>query len=140
MNAIPSTQPLPVRRRLGDRLGDWLLYGLTAAATAASVVLLGAIVWKIFEVAWPAIEKFGLDFVTRQGWDVQKNVFGALDFIWGTAITSFLALLIAAPVSIANVKVETGNVLAAAKSATVRCDIANASPFDAQHVTRISEA
>ena len=101
MNAVPSAQPLPVRRRLGDRLGDWLLHGLTAAATAASIVLLGAIVWKIFEVAWPAITKFGLDFVTRQGWDVQKNVFGALDFIWGTAITSFLALLIAAPVSIA---------------------------------------
>jgi phosphate transport system permease protein len=101
VNAIPSARPLPVRRRLGDRLGDWLLYGLTAAATAASVVLLGAIVWKIFEVAWPAIQKFGLDFVTSQGWDVQKNVFGALDFIWGTAITSFLALLIAAPVSIA---------------------------------------
>jgi phosphate transport system permease protein len=101
VNAIPSARPLPVRRRLGDRLGDWLLYGLTAAATVASVVLLGAIVWKIFEVAWPAIQKFGLDFVTSQGWDVQKNVFGALDFIWGTAITSFLALLIAAPVSIA---------------------------------------
>jgi phosphate transport system permease protein len=101
VNAVPSAQPLPVRRRLGDRLGDWLLHGLTAAATAASIVLLGAIVWKIFEVAWPAITKFGLDFVTRQGWDVQKNVFGALDFIWGTAITSFLALLIAAPVSIA---------------------------------------
>jgi phosphate transport system permease protein len=101
VNAVPSTQPLPVRRRLGDRLGDWLLYGLTAAATAASVVLLGAIVWKLFEVAWPAITKFGLDFVTRQGWDVQRNVFGALDFIWGTVITSFLALLIAAPVSIA---------------------------------------
>jgi phosphate transport system permease protein len=101
VNAVPSAQPLPVRRRLGDRLGDWLLHGLTAAATAASIVLLGAIVWKIFEVAWPAITKFGLDFVTRQGWDVQKNVFGALDFIWGAAITSFLALLIAAPVSIA---------------------------------------
>ncbi len=102
VSAVPSAaQPLPVRRRIGDRIGDWALYGLTAAATLASFVLLGAIAWKIFDVAQPAISKYGLDFITSQGWDVQKNVYGALDLIWGTAITSFLALLIAAPISIA---------------------------------------
>ena len=101
VSAVPSTQPLPNRRRLGDRLGDLGLHGLTGAATAAAGVLLGAIAWKIFDIAWPAISKFGFAFITRQGWDAVHSKFGALDLIWGTALTSFLALLIATPISIA---------------------------------------
>jgi phosphate transport system permease protein len=94
-------QPLGDRRRIADRIGDSLLQGLTAAAALAAAVLLGAIAWKIFDTAWPAIQKFGLGFIVNEGRDVGKNQFAALDFIWGTAITSFLALLLAAPISIA---------------------------------------
>ena len=101
VNAVPSTKPLPERRRVGDRFGDLFLHGLTGAAAAAAVILLGAIAWKIFQLAWPAITKYGLAFVTRQGWDTVHNKFGALDLIWGTAVTSFGALLIATPLSIA---------------------------------------
>ncbi len=101
MSAVPSAQLLRVRRRLGDRFGDIFLYGLTAAAAAAAGALLVAIAWKVFDVARPAISKFGFGFLTHQGWDVARNQFGALDFIWGTAITSLVALAIAAPVSIA---------------------------------------
>jgi phosphate transport system permease protein len=101
VSAVPTTQLLGARRRLGDRIGDTALHGVTAAAAVASAVLLGAVAWKIFDTAWPAIRKFGFAFITHQGWDVAKNKFAALDFIWGTAITSFGALLIAAPISIA---------------------------------------
>lgn len=101
VSAVPSTHPLPERRRVGDRFGDLFLHGLTGAAAAAALVLLGAITWKVFELAWPAITKYGFAFVTRQGWDTIHNKFGALDLIWGTALTSFSALLIATPLSIA---------------------------------------
>jgi phosphate transport system permease protein len=101
VSAVPSTHPLPRHRRLGDRLGDLVLYGLTAAATAGAVVLLVAIAWQIFDTAAPAISRFGFGFLTHQGWDAIHDRFAALDFIWGTAVTSFLALLIAAPLSIA---------------------------------------
>ena len=101
VNAVTSTPALPSRRRVGDRFGDGLLYGLTAAAAAAAGALLIAIAWKIFDVAHPAISKYGFGFITHQGWDVARNKFAALDFIWGTALTSFAALLIATPVSIA---------------------------------------
>jgi phosphate transport system permease protein len=101
VSSLPSTHLLPSRRRLGDRLGDVSLHVVTAAAAAAAIALLVAIAWKIFETAWPAITKFGLGFITHEGWDVARNKFAALDFIWGTAITSFLALVIAAPISIA---------------------------------------
>jgi phosphate transport system permease protein len=47
------------------------------------------------------MRRYGLDFVVRQGWDVARNQFAALDFIWGTVWTSFFALVLAAPVSIA---------------------------------------
>jgi len=92
---------LSSRRRLADRFGDGLLYGLTAAAAAAAGALLVAIAWKIFDVAHPAISKYGFGFLTHQGWDVARKKFAALDFIWGTALTSFGALLIATPLSIA---------------------------------------
>ena len=101
MSAVPSTHPLPERRRVGDRFGDLFLHGLTGAAAAAALVLLGAITWKVFDLAWPAITKYGFAFVSRQGWDTIHNKFGALDLIWGTALTSFSALLIATPLSIA---------------------------------------
>ena len=101
VSAVPSTQPLPEHRRIGDRFGDLFLHGLTGAAAAAAAILLGAIAWKIFQLAWPAITKYGFAFVTRQGWDTVHNKFGALDLIWGTALTSFAALLIATPLSIA---------------------------------------
>ncbi|TML10567.1 MAG: phosphate ABC transporter permease subunit PstC [Actinobacteria bacterium] len=103
VSAVPSTTApaLSSRRRLGDRLGDGALHGLTAAAAAAAAALLIAIAWKIFDVAHPAISKYGFGFLTHQGWDVARNKFAALDFIWGTAVTSFAALLIATPVSIA---------------------------------------
>ena len=101
MSAVPSAPVLRARRRLGDRFGDLFLYGLTAAAAAAAGALLVAIAWKVFDVAYPAISKFGFGFLTNQAWDVGRNQFAALDFIWGTAITSFVALAIATPVSIA---------------------------------------
>jgi phosphate transport system permease protein len=101
VSAVPSAPALRVRRRLGDRFGDVFLYGLTAAAAAAAGALLVAIAWKIFDIAWPAISKYGFGFITNQGWDVGRNQFAALDFIWGTLFTSFAALAIAAPVSIA---------------------------------------
>src|SRR5215468_29598 len=101
MAAVPEASILSFRRRLGDRIGDAAIYALTAAAAAAAVALLIAIAWKVFQLAWPAITKYGFGFLTRQGWDTIHNKFGALDLIWGTAITSFGAVLIAAPVSIA---------------------------------------
>ena len=101
MAAVAEASVLSFRRRLGDRIGDAAIYALTAAAAAAAVALLIAIAWKVFQLAWPAITKYGFGFLTRQGWDTIHNKFGALDLIWGTAITSFGAVLIAAPVSIA---------------------------------------
>jgi len=88
------------RRRVSDRIGDGALYGVTAAAAVTAVLIVGLIAYELVKQAWPAIEKFGLGFVTSRAWDPVKLDFGALDFIYGTAYTSFLAVLIAAPLAI----------------------------------------
>jgi phosphate transport system permease protein len=100
-SAPVAARPLASRRHLADRVGDVGLYGLTALAALGVFVLLGAIAYKVFDGAWPAISKFGLSFLWNRTWNPVTSVFGALDFIYGTAITSILAVVVAAPISIA---------------------------------------
>src|ERR1700750_1950965 len=102
MRAVPSGYSLRnSTRRLGDRIGDVAIRAITFLAALAAVVLLGAIVWKVFHLAWPAIQHYGLSFVTGQTWEPFKKVFGALPFIYGTAMSSLIALIIATPLAIA---------------------------------------
>jgi len=88
-------------RRLGDRIGDRALYALTALAALAAVVLVAAIAWKVVDGALPAIRHYGAGFLVSSAWNPVQNHFGALQFIIGTLVTSFGALMIAAPLSIA---------------------------------------
>jgi phosphate transport system permease protein len=88
-------------RSLGDRLGDAVLLGVTALATVAALLLIAAIVWKIVDGAWPAMRHFGLGFLVSSDWNPVTGRFGALQFVVGTLVTSFGALLLAAPLSIA---------------------------------------
>jgi phosphate transport system permease protein len=88
-------------RRVADRFGDLLLHALSAAAALFALALVVAIAWKLVDGAWPAVTHFGFGFVTDRVWNPVTNEFGALDFIYGTVYTSFLAVLIAAPISIA---------------------------------------
>jgi len=90
-------------RRLRDRLGDRILLGLTLAASIAVIAIMVAIVWKILQGANPAFEKFGFSFLWSSDWDanIQKNLFGALPGLYGTAVTSLMALIIGVPLAIA---------------------------------------
>jgi phosphate transport system permease protein len=85
----------------GPRVGDLALQGLTLAAAVASTLLIALIAWKVFDDALPAIREYGLGFLRSTDWDVNRNLFGAATFIFGTAVTSLLALALAGPVSIA---------------------------------------
>jgi len=89
------------RRRIGDRIGDLLLHVVTGGAALTALVVVGLLVYELVRQAWPATTEFGLGFVTSRAWDPVKFDFGALDFIYGTAFTSFLAVLLAAPLAIA---------------------------------------
>jgi phosphate transport system permease protein len=85
----------------GDRLGDKILYGLTALAALLGVAVIAAIVWRVADGAWPAIDKLGVGFLWHNEWNVPLDKYGARDLIIGTVVTSFGAMLLAAPLSIA---------------------------------------
>jgi phosphate transport system permease protein len=104
MSAPAATPGAPLvlgRRPIRERLGDWILHGITGGAALGSLVLVGMLVYELLKQAWPAITRFGLGFVTSHAWDPVKERFGALDFIYGTALTSLVAILVAAPLAIA---------------------------------------
>jgi phosphate transport system permease protein len=147
--AIPPTQGLKRTRHIGDRLGDGILYGLTALAALVGVGIVFAIIWRVADGAWPAIDEFGLSFIWHNTWNAPMNEFGARDLIIGTIVTSFGAMLLAAPLSIAiglflselappAVRGPVGtlvDMLAAVPSVVIGLwGIYVLSPFNAQHV------
>ena len=86
--------------RRGLRLGDTLFRGIALAASAGSALLLGWIAFKVLDLAWPSIQHFGLSFIWTEAWDPVTEQFGALTFVYGTALTSAIALVLAIPISI----------------------------------------
>jgi len=70
-------------------------------ASVLTITLLAFIVGEILFKAWPAIIKFGLGFITGKQWSPNREVFGVLPVLIGTAASSFLALLVALPLGLA---------------------------------------
>jgi len=80
---------------MADRLFGWAAKG----AALLTLALLIGILTSLLVGAWPAISKYGLGFLTSSVWDPVKDEYGGLVMIYGTLATSFIALLIAVPVS-----------------------------------------
>jgi phosphate transport system permease protein len=84
------------------RLGAWIdrLFGWAARAAALLTLgLLAGILVSLAIGAWPAIERYGLAFLTSGVWDPVSEEFGGAVMIYGTLATSLIALIIAVPVS-----------------------------------------
>jgi phosphate transport system permease protein len=96
-----SSPVLRARRNRKDRIGDPLLRGLSGLAAALAVAVIAGIVYETTHLAWPAITHFGIGFVTTNDWNPVTERYGAAPFIYGTLVTSAIALLFAAPLSIA---------------------------------------
>jgi phosphate transport system permease protein len=106
--AVQLPSPLSPTRRLADRLGDRILLAMTLAASLIAAAVLVLIIVKLVDGASGAISKFGFGFLWHSTWNpatstgvVNANVFGAGTLIFGTAVTSAIALLIAGPLGIA---------------------------------------
>jgi phosphate transport system permease protein len=95
--ALPVVvQSVRRRRRWGDRLYQLL----TRAAALILVLLVGALVVVLARAAWPSINAFGWRFLVTSTWDPVAEHFGALPLIYGTIVSSLLALVIAVPLGI----------------------------------------
>jgi phosphate transport system permease protein len=80
-------------------LGDRLFAGAARAAALLTLTLLAGILVSLVAGAWPAVEKYGLGFLTSKVWDPVTGEFGGSVMIYGTIATSLIALVIAVPVS-----------------------------------------
>jgi phosphate transport system permease protein len=101
MATVPFAEELRRGRRMRDWLGDRILLILTLAASLAAIGLIGLIAWRIIRGAHLAFSSFGISFLWDTTWDTNKNVFGALPGLYGTAVTSLMALIIATPLALA---------------------------------------
>ncbi|MDE2149729.1 MAG: phosphate ABC transporter permease subunit PstC [Gammaproteobacteria bacterium] len=84
----------------GHALMDGLLRSLTRISALTVLVVLGGVIVSLIDGSLPALRAFGLGFVTSETWNPVKDVYGAAPAIYGTLITSLIAMVIGIPVSI----------------------------------------
>ena len=72
---------------------------ITAFALAVPLLLL-LVLWEVALAGWPAFREFGLGFLTSSEWDPVQHRFGAAPAIFGTIVTSIIALVIATPLAL----------------------------------------
>ena len=90
----------PVARLQGAATGDRVFRIALSLAALAIPVLIGFLVWELYSGSRLAIAKFGLGFLATSTWDPVKDQFGALPLIFGTLLSSVIALAIAVPLSL----------------------------------------
>src|SRR5436190_21271558 len=96
--ALPTPTLLEAgRRAVGDRLFKWLTL-LMALSVFALIILVG---YELAHGSHLALRKFGWRFLASSSWDPVNDQFGALPFVFGTLVSSAIALLIAVPLSVA---------------------------------------
>ena len=82
-----------------QRFQDAAFRKVTLSFALLVLLLLGAIIASLIWGSYPIFEKFGFGFLTSRDWNPVTNEFGAANAIYGTVVTSLIALLIAFPVS-----------------------------------------
>jgi len=84
---------------LSNALADRLFSLMARGAAFLTLALLLGIIASLVIGAWPAIREYGAGFLVNNAWDPVREDFGGLVMIYGTLATSFIALLIAVPIS-----------------------------------------
>ena len=84
------------------RVGDRIFSSLTLFFALLIVLILGGLLVVLNIDAWPAIQKFGVSFITSISWDPVREEFGALPAVYGTLLSSLIGLIIAVPISLAS--------------------------------------
>jgi len=96
--ARPSGRAQSFQQRL--KAGDDLTYLVTLVAASSIVLVTGLLVWELFTNSAVSRHQFGWAFLTSSTWDPVAGQFGALPFIYGTVVTSMLALAIGIPLGV----------------------------------------
>jgi phosphate transport system permease protein len=86
------------KRAARQRSGERLFRAATLVAAILVLALLGGVAVSLLQGAWPALSHFKLAFLTREIWNPVTAQFGALAPIYGTLMTSLIAMLVAVPI------------------------------------------
>src|SRR5215472_6862672 len=89
-----------VGRLVARRPADTLFRFGTAACASIVLLLLAGMLIRTTWAAWPAFAHSGIGIVTSNDWNPNISKFGGLSFIYGTLVTSIIALILAVPVSV----------------------------------------
>jgi phosphate transport system permease protein len=98
IHSTPHTGVRGFLRRI--QAGEHFSLLITLAAAVTILLVVGLLVFELASNSTEALRKFGWSFISNSDWDPNNDVFGALPFIYGTCVTSFLALLIAVPTGV----------------------------------------
>ncbi|WP_241558764.1 phosphate ABC transporter permease subunit PstC [Halobacteriovorax sp. HLS] len=79
---------------------DKIVYYLIKTICILVIILLILLITLLVNSSLPAMKEFGFGFISTDNWNPVEDEFGALPFIFGTLVTSFIAILIAAPISV----------------------------------------
>jgi phosphate transport system permease protein len=99
-SAIPTRRMAPVVSKSGGEIGDRIFKFIMLLCGLAVLATLGLIVYQLVIRSGPSWHAFGFKFFAGRDWDPVNEQFGAMPFIYGTLVSSLLALLIAVPLSI----------------------------------------
>jgi phosphate transport system permease protein len=92
-----ASNPSPARSK--RRLGDPIFAGVARASGVFVLLLLGSLILSLFLGGLPAFRKFGAGFLVSTSWNPVTEVFGAAVSVYGTVMTSVLALILAVPLA-----------------------------------------
>lgn len=89
------------QKKIADvHVGDKIFYHILQCFGWMVIAVFAGLLILILIQSGPALKQFGFSFFFTHEWDSWKENFGALSLIWGTLVTSFLALILAVPISI----------------------------------------
>lgn len=96
-SAAETPNSAQTRKRLN---GDLLFRRLTTLFALSILAILALMLYEMTRESLPAIKTFGTKFVTSRDWDAVQELFGALPYLYGSVVSSVLALALATPLSI----------------------------------------
>ena len=99
-NVAVDAQATRARALDGLRFWDKVYRWLTWSSAVGVLIILGGVILSLLIGSLPALREFGFSFLTEQRWNPVTEKFGALAPIYGTVVTSFIAMLIAVPVGL----------------------------------------
>jgi phosphate transport system permease protein len=95
-----TTSTVSVEPQMPRNIGDRIFKGFTFVFASMVVLVAIFLIYEVYDGSKLSIAKFGFGFITGKVWDPVADEFGAFPFIYGTLLTSILALIIAVPISI----------------------------------------